>query len=385
MDPLTTPATGEPGDPPQVPGQASPGETSTGATTAPDTRPARMVELDVYRGVTILAVVLHHLTGLAIRHAAAGSLLGGGLMVLNRGTHFVVPAFLFLTALVLTRSALRRFHLGAYVRSRVQKVLVPYLFWTAAYVGFRVFTAQDPPAVLGDPDRWRVWLQYGKGYFHLYFLLIALQFSLILPLLLPLFRRRPRFRWVLVGAVALQLLVYLLNRSGVLHFRFPATMVLWYLPVLGLGMAFGSSDVPFGRFWHRWRLWIVAATLLTFAWYVPLSVALLQRVPVSSAAYSLANWSYTTAASLALLGLAQVLTRAPARLVRVLTSLGTVSLQVYLLHPAVLLFLERRGFPGDPARFVLVLAAYGAVALAVPLAVARLLAGTRVARWVFGR
>ncbi|WP_102124961.1 hypothetical protein [Deinococcus planocerae] len=62
-----------------------------------------------------------------------------------------------------------------------------------------------------------------------------------------------------------------------------------------------------------------------------------------------------------------------------------MSLQVYLLHPAVLLFLERRGFPGDPARFVLVLVAYGAVALAVPLAVARLLAGTRVAQWVFGR
>ncbi|WP_264778792.1 acyltransferase [Deinococcus aetherius] len=357
----------------------------TPAKTAPDARPARMVELDVYRGVIILAVVLHHLTGLALRHAAAGSSLREGLMVLNRSSHFVVPAFLFLTALVLTRSALRRFHLGTYVRSRFQKVLVPYLFWTVAYVGFRVLTGQDPPAVLGDLDRWRVWLQYGKGYFHLYFLLIALQFSLILPLLLPLFRRRPRFSWVLAGAGGLQLLVYLLNRAGVLHFRFPATMVLWYVPVLALGMSFGSQDMPFERFWHRWRLWIVAATLLTFAWYVPLSVALLQGAPVSSAAYSLANWSYTTAASLALLGLARALTRGPGWLMRTLTSLGTVSLQVYLLHPAVLLYLERLGFPGNPAQFVLVLVAYGLLALAVPLAVARLLAGTQVAQWVFGR
>ncbi len=345
----------------------------------------RLPAVDVFRGLTILAVVVHHLSGQALRHASAGSTLHLALAVLNRTLHFVVPAFVFMTALVLTRSARRRFRLGEYYRARVRTALVPYLLWTVLYVVFRVATGQDSPEALSDPERWRVWLQYGKGYFHLYFLLIVLQFYLMLPLLLPLWRRRPPFAAVLLGACAAQLLVYFLNRAGALNFRFPGTMVLWYLLPITLGMYFGAYEGAFERFWHlRWR-WLLAAATLALAWYLPISLAELGGAPVNTLAYSAANWTYTTVTALGLFGVAHALAAASTWWSSSLRQLGNLSLQVYLLHPAALLYLERWGFPGNSGWFALVVLGYAVIAIGFPALLAQLLARTPVSRWLFGR
>lgn len=345
----------------------------------------RLAAVDIFRGLAIVAVVLHHLTGLTLRHAEAGSALAAGLAIVNRALHFVVPAFVFMTALVLTRSALRRFDPGKYYWARVRTALLPYLLWTVLYVLFRVATGQDDPAALRDPHRWQVWVQYGKGYFHLYFLLIVLQFYLVLPLLLPLWRRRWPFLAVLLAAFAGQFLVYGLNRAGVLDFRFPGTMALWYVPALTLGMYFGANDGAFEALWSRWRGWFAAAAGLALLWYVPVSVAALGGAQVSTLTYSAANWTYTAAAVLALFGAAQVLAPLRGWWRPVLVYLGTVSLQIYLLHPALLWLLERLGFPQDTAGFLGVLVLYGLVALGVPVGVARLLEGTALSRGLFGR
>lgn len=361
--------------------------TASGDLPAPPATAAgeRLAAVDLFRGIAIVSVVAHHLTGLALRHTDTGSALWTGLAVVNRTLHFVVPAFVFMTALVLTRSAMRRLDLGKYYPARVRTALLPYLLWTVLYVLFRVATGQDRPEVLTDPERWRVWVQYGKGYFHLYFLLIVLQFYLVLPLLLPLWRRRWPFLAVLLGAFGLQLGVYALNRGGLIHFRYPATMALWYVPALTLGMYFGASPGMFEGLWARWRVWIALAAGLALAWYLPVSLARLEGLPVNSFGYSAANWAYTAAAVLALFGLAHLLAPLRARWQAGLVYLGTVSLQIYLLHPAVLWLLERLGFPQDTSGFLGVLVLYGLVALGVPVGVARLLEGTTLSRWLFGR
>ncbi|MCH1928558.1 hypothetical protein L6232_27570, partial [Shewanella sp. C31] len=72
-------------------------------------------------------------------------------------------------------------------------------------------------------------LLWGKAYFHLYFLALALQLTLLLPFFVPLLRRRPHGAWFLLLGVGLTLLVYFLNRQ----YRFlpyPGSFVLWYLP-----------------------------------------------------------------------------------------------------------------------------------------------------------
>ncbi|WP_240741887.1 acyltransferase [Deinococcus sp. KSM4-11] len=358
------------------------------APAMPTTLPvpaSRLVAVDVFRGLAILAVVAHHTAGLGVRYVPEGSGLAVALSVVNRSLLFVVPAFVFMTALVLTRSALRHFDVGRYYRSRVRTALLPYLLWTVLYVLFRFATGQEDPSELREPGRWLVWVQYGKGYYHLYFLLVVLQFYAVLPLLLPLWRRRWPL-WGVLGAASLaQLAVYGLNRVGVLEFAYPATMALWYLPTLALGMYFGANEGAFEALWARGRGWILGAAVLSLAWFLPLSLAALQEEQVNTLAFSAANWAYTAAAVLALFGASLALAAMRGRWVRALTVLGTLSLQVYLLHPALLYMMERWGFPSHPLAFTLTLLGYGLAALLLPVLLARALAGTAVSRWLFGR
>ena len=346
---------------------------------------ARVVAIDVFRGLAILAVVIHHLAGMGVRYAPEGSAVATALAILNRSLLFVVPAFVFMTALVLTRSALRHFDAGRYYRARAKTALLPYLLWTVLYVLFRFATGQEDAAEWSDPARWQVWVQYGKGYYHLYFLLVVLQFYVVLPLLLPLWRRRWPLWGVVVAAFALQLAVYGLNRVGVLDFAFPATMAVWYIPALTLGMYFGANDGAFETLWARGRGWIVGAAALGLAWFLPLSMAALQEEPVNTLAFSAANWAYTAAAVLALFGASLALSGVGGRVVPALTALGAISLQIYLLHPALLYLMEQWGFPAHPLLFSLTLLGYGAAALVVPVLIARALAGTAASRWLFGR
>ncbi|PYE54412.1 acyltransferase [Deinococcus yavapaiensis] len=369
---VTSPPLAHPVDPPFV------------AHSAPAQK-SRIEAINIFRGLAILEVVMHHTTGMALRFVDPGGLAHFLLAVVNRILHFAVPGFLFMTAVVLTRSALKRFEPKSYYWGRVKKSLMPYLIWTVLYVLFRVWTEQDPRGVLQQPERWQVWLQYGKGYFHLYFLLIALQFYLVLPLVLPLFRRKLNLPLLIAAAFGSQLVVYLLNREGVTNWRFPATMAVWYIPAITLGMYFGAHYSAFENLWRKWRLPLVASAAVGLAWYLPQAYAALVGSRVDNFSYNTAHWVYTTTFALVLFGFAHSFARAPQWFQRPLARLGSVSLQIYLVHPALLFFFEREGLHGEPFSVaVQVLVAFLA-SLLVPFVFARLLEGKKLSLWLFGR
>ncbi|EYB66640.1 acyltransferase [Deinococcus phoenicis] len=347
----------------------------------------RLTAIDTFRGLTILEVVGHHATGMGLRHATVGSTTHDLLLILNRTLHFAVPAFVFLSALVLTRSLLRRFDPGRYFWRRLTRGGWPYLLWSALYALWYVWTGQRAPETLMDPDRWRDWLLYGKASYHLYFLLVALEVYVVLPLLLPLARRRPSITLALLGGLAAQLGLYLLNRE-VLHLRFPASTVLWYALPISLGLAVGARLDSFQDWWRRRRLVLLPLLAVAYAAYLPVAIAYVRGTPVTPVVYSGLSWTFTALVALALLGLAYRLERGPqaGRFKRIIATLGTVSLPIYLLHPALLQALERYRSPdGTSAQLLLTVALYALIALAVPAVIGRLLLGKRLGLLLFGR
>ena len=373
------------------PSESAPVPAIPAADSAPapaEKRAPSLTSIDVFRGLTITEVVLHHASGVALRHLTPGSQMYELVALVNRTLHFAVPAFVFLSAVVLTRSLLKRFKPGQYFWRRLTRGAWPYLLWSGLYMLWYVWTGQRPVSTLTDPDKVTLYLLYGKASYHLYFLLVALQVYVLIPLLLPLARLKPSISLTLVVGAAVQMGAYFLNRSE-LRLPFPASTALWYLMPVLVGMAVGARLDEFPAWWRRRRAVILTLLVASFAWYLPAAMSFVRGTPVAPLEYNAATWAFTTLMAVTLLGLAQWLQGSRLRLRRGLAVLGTVSLQIYLLHPALLQWLETRWPPGGTAlNVVLLCGLYALSALLLPALVGRLmLTGplNRLSTLLFGR
>lgn len=350
-------------------------------------RAAALTPVDYFRGLAILEVVLHHASGAARRYAEDGSTALLFLNILNRVLHFAVPGFLFLSAAVLTRSLLAKPDFGHYFWRRVVRGAWPYLLWTVLYLLWSAWLGDRPWDDLLKPDKWQLWLGYGKGNYHLYFLLVALESYLLLPLLLPLARARIRISAALALGLAVQVGIYWANKYY-LHLLYPASTVLWYLAPVVLGAAVGGRWSEFQDWWKRRRGKVLLLTAAALALHLPMALAFLDGMQVSPWLYSASTWAYTTPMALVVLGAGYSLWRRGwARWVGLL---GGLSLQIYLIHPAILEGLEHlspadgvKGLDAAPALAMFLLMVV--LSLAAPLGLSRLIAWLRLSGVFFGR
>ena len=109
---------------------------------------------------------------------------------------------------------------------------------------------------------------------------------------------------------------------------------------------------------------------------------------VDALLYSVKSWLFTSLTALNLLGLSFVWHQSRARMLSglklLLTMLGTVSLQVYLIHPAIQQWLERSYPPGSVQPLTQV-TLYGYLSLIIPAILASLIRNTRLSTLLFGR
>lgn len=336
--------------------------------------------VEVFRGLAILEVVFHHASGRFLAMLDSEGLAWLMLATLNRTLHYAVPAFLMMTALVLTAALLRQFRLKRYATNRALRALLPYLLWSGVYLAYRYFAF----GVSLDWSRWADYLFWGKAYFHLYFLAVAMQLYLLLPLVLPLARMRPPFWAVLIAIVALTMGVYWFNRL-VYQVPYTGSYVLWYTPVVLLGMWLATQTDRLATVLRRG--WLLALGCAGFGlWlYLPLALAVLQRLPVNTFHYQVGNWLFTTGISFLLLAVAYWLSTREWRWVSGIAALGRYSLQIYLIHPMILMELARWGLTSVlQVRFGLPL--FYLLGLLVPFGLAWLLSRRpRLSTALFGR
>ena len=75
------------------------------SVSVPPLPATRLDWVDVCRGVAVLLVVVHHVSGATLSDVAQGGTLYYAGLTLNRMTQAVVPTFLLLSALVFARSS----------------------------------------------------------------------------------------------------------------------------------------------------------------------------------------------------------------------------------------------------------------------------------------
>jgi peptidoglycan/LPS O-acetylase OafA/YrhL len=180
------------------------------STPAAGTR-KRLDHIDAMRPIKQAAVISTHaiifLTPAAIGISQANLLLF---------THFSREAFLFVSACMLTYSyrELHRFSWKPYARRRFISVGLPYLTWTLIYFLYSSLVARpnfpyyrlNTTALFSRGGLDRLAHLTWTGYYHLYYLLVILEFYLLFPLLLKLVHRYRRWHvQIMVGALLWQL------------------------------------------------------------------------------------------------------------------------------------------------------------------------------------
>lgn len=171
----------------------------------------RLDHVDATRPVKQVGVVSTHVL-LFFAPASAAVTAGAALTLL----HAARDAFFFVSACMLTyayadlnRSGLRRFY-----RRRFVSVGIPYLCWTLIY-----YLSTLPKAGYRSTGQalWALPHLLYVGYYHLYFLLVIMQFYLVFPFVLWLLRRTAGHHGLLLAAiVAIQFVLVIAMHWNVL-------------------------------------------------------------------------------------------------------------------------------------------------------------------------
>lgn len=206
---------------------------------------------DFVRAVTITSVVAVHSTWYMAD--GGGWVSSGAALAL---LHFTRESFMALTGFVLTLALFGKSNRWFQVwGKRYKLVLFPYLIWSAAYILLLKGGFQGWGAFLATYGRD---LLTGGAWFHLYYLLITMQFYLVLPLFLALMRVAKKHPWwVLAAALVFQtaLMAYDQYWRGVLWIPFVDKYVndeFWtYTAYFVMG---GVAAVH----WSRVRAWLEA-------------------------------------------------------------------------------------------------------------------------------
>ncbi|MBV8541691.1 MAG: acyltransferase [Pseudonocardiales bacterium] len=166
-------------------------ETRPDTRTRPDTPatrvsgPGHVYAVDLVRVLTFASVIAVHTV--ATVNPPDSVPAGGATMLL----HFTREAFFALTAFVLVHRYRDGLHVVPFWRRRFLLVGAPYVFWSVIYSGLALITAPPPTETLsGALAQLGRSLLTGAAWYHLYFLVVMMQFYLLFPL----------FRWLLRAA-----------------------------------------------------------------------------------------------------------------------------------------------------------------------------------------
>ncbi|MGF9714894.1 acyltransferase [Paenibacillus naphthalenovorans] len=318
------------------------------ATAKPKSKP-KLLELDVVRAIAILAVLIIHSTSDATVELPIGSGSQAMYLALNKLSNFAVPVFIIVSGIVLFykyqgESFGGKQVLQFYVK-RVKHVLFPYVLWSLFYYLYNQWIF-DRENLYMDWSRFADLLPWAEASYHLYFMVIIVQFYLLFPLMMWLCR----FAWfrrslIWIGLV-IQAVFYSYNH-WVEPINHMPSLCVNYFSMFTLGGWIGLHYETFAAWLRRHAAWVLPAAVVIGCSF--LGLFMLEgrtSIVLDGAWYHVLFFVYAAFAGLSLIRLGQLLIRFAMPAARALMALGAVSFGIYLIHPAVLTY-YRTHFPNE--------------------------------------
>lgn len=277
-----------------------------------------------------LCVILLHLTSNPVVELTPFHPWHILMFLLNKTLVFAVPGFLFLSGLKLYRRySAQPIDPLQFYRRRITKIFLPYVLSVSVY--FVYYYAKNLVSLRDLP----IHIFLGTLASHFYYVIIALQFYLLFPLLKKLVDRHP----VVLTLVSM---TSTLTFYQFIHFPYSDRFAGTYLFYFVLGMLFAKYS--YHESCQKFLPWnLIALTLTAIAHFYSL-----YQTTYGTLSYSWANAATVLYATLAMTAVYSLLVRlsqkhpVPSQLTQ---SLSQISYPIYLYHLLMLMILQYDIFP----------------------------------------
>ena len=319
-------------------------------------------EVQWARALAIFAVLIVHSTSAGIVGTAGFSLANYGYNFLNSAAKIGTSTFIFLSSFILFYSyyprTLTKSLFVNFYKNRLLYILVPYVVFSIIYFWFKQNLA---PSGLPPAELLALFLQQlatGNAQYHLYFVFVSVQFYLMFPVFLYLFKR---FEWLRKWAIPIGILLqwgWVLANMHIFQIWGKGSISLSYFMFYFLGAFLGI-------YYEQFRSWLkspnsrmvlvgiglVYVTMTLGYFYVTVASRLgTAFFPTWVSELTWSTMAYT--AGFLLFVIAHGLRRVTGKRTQaVLTEIGIVSFGIYLLHPLVLYYMETALPGGSPLVF----------------------------------
>ena len=298
-----------------------------------DTKTKRKLsEIDILRGIFCLFVLMIHVTATPSVSLKAMSLSSIAFSVLNIGTKVAVPGFIFISGLTLCYNYRdkEKIKVSTFFAKRFKTVVIPYILYTLLY--YIVYIKNYNYEV-----SWNFFLTNlinGTMVYHLYYIIISIQFYLIFPFIHRLFKRG-NHKLILITAIIITLLSIGLTSSSTFFIRYLSFFIL------GCYIGFNYEKVEQIILNNSIKRYVLSSgIILTVCYIIEQYLNRHFGTLISNNSWHI----FSSACILSYLIFSKLLYDSNSKYLKplkeLLIDISKVSFSIYLIHPLVLLYLE---------------------------------------------
>ena len=224
-----------------------------------DTKKQYKIAVDVLRILSILAVIFIHTTTRTLEVSAYALQKIPFTLFLNQIFRFAVPMFFMISGFILELN----YHINesyiTYLKKRLNRILIPYVFWSVVYYFF-IYSKNRNPNFLNS-------LLQGDASYQLYFIPALLIFYLIFPFIHKYFKIIGNI-WVMIFLFLVQLFLLFYNYNvHPLPLFYPLRIALLNYFSFIFGIFVSRHYDKFIRFINKW-ISILFFGAIIFAYFV---------------------------------------------------------------------------------------------------------------------
>lgn len=297
-----------------------------------------------------LMVIFIHISSETVVRADHTSTMFWSVCVLSRLCGFSVSGFVLLSGVKLMLKA-NKINILEFYKSRLISVVLPYIIWVCIYYGYFCWSENMSFSWLDLGH----YILFGDLWAHFYFVVVIVQFYVLAPLWLFLFKRANP-----CVAVAVALVISLLSENiGEILQAFGIDAV-WNTDIMFTKYLFcWTAGCMIGRYYgefqqylkHRWP----AISLMFFIFTAAEAVLLVKTIGAEPHWMKLVYMLYTISAILFLYMSAQIFCGCRGFCQKALDTADKMTYHIYLIHCLVLVcvndYMNQRGIYDLPARF----------------------------------